>query len=316
MASAAKATIAICTYDRYDLLPKAIASAAGQALPPADYRILVIDNSPDYQRALAFGKTFGEIANLSYIVEKTPGLSNARNLAARICETPVIAFIDDDAIAEPDWLAELLAAYDAFGAKTMIVGGRVDPIWGAPRPPWLPDALLGYLSVVDYGGDARPARPAEWFAGTNISFRTEAILKNGGFATNLGRIGSGNSLLSNEEIQLLERIRERGGKLVYAPKAGVRHLVDEKRLSRTWFRKRAAWQAMSDFMMNADKAAATGSNAWQGALRYFNKMPPHERTIRGLAYDTDDPELFEGQIGAIYMSVVLLLTGFQGVALD
>ncbi len=194
----------------------------------------------------------------------------------------------------------------------MIVGGRVDPIWSAPRPAWVHDSMLGNLSVVDWGGEARVASPEEWVAGTNISFRVSAILENGGFRTNLGRIGSGSSLLSNEEVQLVEKIRASGGQLVYAPDARVEHLVDLRRLTQTWFRKRAAWQAFSDFMMDPDRQATQAKEHWPGLIGYFNAMPPHERTVRGLLYETEDPDLFCRQTGAVYELMTLLLAGFRG----
>ncbi|HLY55968.1 MAG TPA: glycosyltransferase family 2 protein, partial [Stellaceae bacterium] len=172
-AANARITVSICTYDRYDVLPKAIESVAGQSLSRDRYRILVVDNSPDRRKAEAFGHRFETLPNLSYVTEATPGLSNARNLSARICDTPFVAFMDDDAIAAPDWLAEVLTAFEQFGASAMVVGGRVDPLWETPRPPWLHDALLGNVSVVDWGGETRAAAAHEWLAGTNISFRTE-----------------------------------------------------------------------------------------------------------------------------------------------
>jgi GT2 family glycosyltransferase len=224
--------------------------------------------------------------------------------------------MDDDAIAAPNWAAELLNAYAAFGPSAMIVGGRVDPIWSEPRPAWLPDEKLGNLSVVNWGGEARIAEPREWVAGTNISFRVEAILQYGGFARNLGRIGSGASLLSNEETHLVEKIRAAGGLLIYAPEASVRHLVDERRLSPTWFIKRSAWQAISDFMMSPDTQVAQAENRWRNVTHYFNRLPPHLRTVRGLMTENEDPEMFEAQMGAVYELTVLMLSGFEGVKLD
>jgi glycosyltransferase involved in cell wall biosynthesis len=308
--------LCICTYNRYDLLPKAIESAMAQTLPKNQYDILVVDNSPDHKRAAAFGKKFAAVKNLSYVVEETPGLSNARNLAASLSRAPIIAFMDDDAIAAPNWAEEILGAFERFGPSTMIVGGRVDPIWSAPRPAWVHDSMLGSLSVVNWGGDARVAKLEEWVAGTNISFRISAIVENGGFPRNLGRIGSGSSLLSNEEVHLVEKIRASGGTLVYAPNARVDHLVDLRRLTRTWFRKRAAWQALSDFMMDPDRQAKDANEQWPNLVKYFNAMPPHERTVRGLLYDTDDPGLFRWQTSAVYMLTTLLLAGFEGVELD
>jgi glycosyltransferase involved in cell wall biosynthesis len=314
--SAPDIALCICTYERYDLLPKAIASLARQSLPPDRFEILVIDNSPDHRRAEAFGRKFGTAPNLRYVIEKTPGLSNARNVGAALSKAPIIAFIDDDAVAAPNWAEELLRAYAMSGEGAMVVGGRIDPIWSAPRPAWVHDDMLGNLSVVNWGGDTRVAAPGEWVAGANISFRVAAILDNGGFPLNLGRIGSGSSLLSNEEIQLLERIRAKGGQVIYAPHAVVDHLVDVRRLKREWFRKRAAWQALSDFMMNPDRQAADARAHWPALLKYFNALPPHERTVRGLLHPTDDPELFRWQTSAVYMMTTLLLAGFEGVELE
>jgi glucosyl-dolichyl phosphate glucuronosyltransferase len=198
----------------------------------------------------------------------------------------------------------------------MIVGGRVDPLWGAPRPPWLHDSMVASLSVIDWGGETRVAKADEWFAGTNIAFRTKAILDHGGFATNLGRIGSGASLLSNEEVQLLERIRTARGRLVYAPDASVKHLVEPKRLTRSWFRKRSAWQALSDFTMDPERFSGEAPQYWKDVVSYFNALPPYERTMRGMALDTDDPDLFRWQLGAIYNMTIITMAGYEGVTLD
>jgi len=315
-AAAPRISVAICTHNRYDLVSKAVASAAAQDLPPDQFHILVIDNSPDTERAAAFGSRFEGIENLSYVHETTPGLSNARNLAAVTCGTEFISFLDDDAIASPQWLREVLHAFDAFGDSAAIVGGRVLPIWGAPRPPWLHDKMLGSVSVVDWGGDLRLAEAGEWFCGANISFRTSAILDCGGFATNLGRKGSGSALLSNEEIKLVAEIKARGGLMIYAPLAVVDHLVEPKRLTHSWFRKRMAWQATSDFLMDPDQFTAKGTEQWLGVRNYLAARPPHERSVRGLLIDTDDPELFHWQLGAIYTLTAGLLAGFEGADLD
>ncbi len=312
MTSGPRIAISICTYNRYDVLPKAIESAIEQSTPASQYRVIVVDNSSNREVARSTAATYRKRPQVTYLVEERAGLSNARNVSARECGTDFIAFMDDDAIADRDWIKEILNAFDSFGPQTAIVGGRVDPIWGAPRPPWLHDAMLGSLSVINWGGKARVAGPQEWFAGTNIAFRTDTILQNGGFSTGLGRIGSGVSLLSNEEVQLVARIQNRGSQLVYAPAARVGHLVDASRLTRTWFRRRAAWQAVSDFLMDGERFANEIPRYWEETVQYFNALPPHERTIRGLILDTDDPALFRWQTNATYMMTMMMLAGFQG----
>src|SRR5687768_7024674 len=84
--------------------------------------------------------------------------------------------------------------------------------WDSPRPPRLPDSLLGYLSVLDWGdeGPARELRANEWIVGCNIAFDKDLLLSLGGFSRALGRIGTGGALLSSEEIDVIERLQRAG----------------------------------------------------------------------------------------------------------
>ena len=275
--SSPRISVCICTYNRYDLLPKAIDSALSQSLSSADYRIVVIDNSPDHEAAQEFGRQYSDEPLITYHVELTPGLSNARNVGAQMCGTDFISFMDDDAIADPHWLKKILEAFDAFGERVAVVGGKVDPIWEEPRPQWLEDSLLGYVSVVNWGGEVREAAETEWFAGTNITFRTSAVLEHGLFDVKLGRVGGGANLLSNEEVELVRRIREAGGLAIYQPEAMVRHLVERRRLTQHWFRKRVAWQAVSDFLIQ------TLGDAFVGVIwreRLVNELRERSRNER------------------------------------
>lgn len=248
-----RVTAALCTYQRYDLLARALESLRRQSLPAADYRILVVDNSPDPEHAAAFGRRFAGEAQLTYLVEPRPGLSNARNVALAACDSEIIAFMDDDAEASPSWLASLLEAFAAVPAAAA-VGGRVLPRWGAPRPAWLHQRLLGYLSVVDWGGSRRDAGREEWLAGTNLAFRRDRLRALGGFSLDLGRDGSRDHLLSNEELEIVEQLRAAGDRVLYEPAALVWHLVPPERLTQDWFRRRVAWQALSNHLMRTERS--------------------------------------------------------------
>lgn len=312
--TAPRITICICTYDRYDVLPKAIESAKAQTLDQSLYRIIVVDNSPDHAQAEEFGRAYHKPPFLTYHIEETPGLSNARNVGTRDCGTEFIAFMDDDAIASNGWLENLLIGFDRFGENVAVVGGRVDPIWGTERPLWLGDRMLGYVSVVNWGGEMRIANEKEWLAGTNIAFRTATVTEAGGFDVNLGRKGGGSSLMSNEEVMIVNHLRNKGLRSVYSPEASVRHLVERKRLQRSWFRRRVAWQAVSDYTAEAQAAASSVRKYWEVVTNYLFSLPPAERTIRGLYYDTDSPELLQQQLDAIYIVTLAQLSGFEGIA--
>lgn len=308
--SSAKVTAVICTYNRYELLEKAIASLVAQSLPNSELEILVIDNSPSEALSNENGKKYKGISNLRWIYERTPGLSNARNVASREARADLIAYLDDDAIANPSWAASICHTFEEFGDTCQVVGGKVNPIWGSPRPSWLGDALLGYLSVVNYGDESRFLREGEWIAGANIAYRADILRQMGGFDVSLGRVGSGSSLMSNEEIALSEKIKRHGGRIVYDPTASVEHLVDASRLTQRWFRRRVAWQAVSDCVGASTGAGrADAIEKWKAIKTYFLHCHPADRSVRALASEQLEDGSFQWQLATIYDFTICLLSG-------
>jgi glucosyl-dolichyl phosphate glucuronosyltransferase len=231
-------TAAICTHNRATLLPAAIDSLLAQNLPPTNYEILVIDNASTdetpqvIQRYL---KAPGSIA-LRSAVQPVLGLSHARNLAVEMAAGEVIAFLDDDAVASPDWLAALLDAY-AMHPDVWAVGGKVLPLWQGERPAWLTDDLLPQLSMLDFGDAVRPLKAGELLHGVNFSCRRYAFDQIGLFRTDLGRQGI--ALLGSEESEFQQRILRHGKGVVYTPLADVHHWVMAERLLQWYFIRRA-----------------------------------------------------------------------------
>src|SRR5271156_2257668 len=151
--------------------------------------------------------------------------------------------------------------------KIIVVDNSPDQA-GAPRFRGRPDcasldrretgvdgqALLGYLSFVDLGHELRELSAGERLAGCNITFDKACLIAAGGFSRELGRTGSGSTLLSNEEIEVSGRVRATGKLAIYAPKAVVEHVIPPERLTQAWFRRRAAWQAVSDLLSGPELA--------------------------------------------------------------
>ncbi len=247
-------TAVICTYNRYDLLPEAIESLLKQDVPADLFEIIVVDNSADQAAATRFGGRYAGLSNLTYLVETKPGLSNARNRGTAAAVGRVVAFIDDDARACPSWAKGLLHAHTAFEGRAGIVGGPIVPRWIDEKPTWIGEPMLGYLTVIDLGHELRELSAGEWLAGCNISFDRVSLIAAGGFSTRLGRMGSESTLLSNEEIEASERVRAMGKLAIYTPKAVVEHVISPERLTQSWFRRRAAWQAVSDLLSEPELA--------------------------------------------------------------
>ncbi len=307
--TAARITAAICTYRRYDLLAGAVGSLVRQSLPAEDFRIVVVDNSPDAAVSAEHAGRWADRPNLLWLHERTAGLSHARNVATAATETPLIAFLDDDAVADEDWLEALLEAYETLGPPAHIVGGRVRPRFGAKRPAWLNDRLTAYLSVCDFGDDIHFLQPGEWVVGANISYRTERLRLAGGFSVALGRVGDGAALMSNDELEVADRIHAAGGLTGYTPRAEVEHFVPAERLTQDWFRRRIAWQAVSDFVHAPRVMQEGGAEAWQQLKDYLATCPPADRTMRALAIPQTDPDDFAAQMAAVKNTLMALLSG-------
>jgi glycosyltransferase involved in cell wall biosynthesis len=309
---APRLSVAVCTYNRYDVLPDAIDSLLKQDCEPGFLDIMVIDNSPDQVAAETFSQRYSSEPRIRYILETVPGLSNARNLAASLARADLIAFIDDDAIAAPDWSASIVRAFEAAGERAAVIGGRVLPRWVSSKPVWLSDDLLKYLTVIDWGGSLRELPSDQWLAGCNIAFDKNALIAVGGFSRALGRIGPGLSLLSNEEIEVMERIRATGRVSLYCPEAVVEHVIDPARLKRNWFRRRAAWQAVSEFVKDPERTTAYAPAAAEHirlVLRTGSRQSP-----LGFFRQVEDPEEFKRDVGLTYDLVVATLAG--GIEID
>lgn len=208
----------------------ALASLRRQRRAP-DEVIVVVDHDPrllDWVRRSA--------PDVTAIANRGPrGLSGARNTGVRAARAPVLAFLDDDAVAAPDWLERLAAPY-ADGAVAG-VGGAVLPRWRTRRPGWFPEEFAWVVGC-SYRGLPEGRAEVRNLIGCNMSFRREAITEVGGFAGSLGRVGA--RPLGCEETDLCIRIAMRipGARLVYEPAAAVWHDVPEERARWRYFRRR------------------------------------------------------------------------------
>ncbi|MBA2127236.1 glycosyltransferase [Hyphomicrobium methylovorum] len=256
--------VVVSTFNRYDCLDDALQALLRQDY--ANYEIIVVDNSPDQNAARNYGERYAGSDRITYRLEPVAGLSRARNIGVSNSSGSIIAFIDDDAIAEPNWVSEIAAAFTSF-PNAGVAGGRIFPRWSSEPPVWLTPKLYDYLSLVDLGDEMREVAPGEYLAGCNIAFLRSALSAVGGFAENLGRKGGSTTLLSSEETELTERIRRAGQSVIYNPRAAVHHIIDPARLSEEWFCKRVAWQAVSDFMADSEAMQRYAPKAAKRAMR-------------------------------------------------
>ena len=280
----------ICTHNRAAVLPGALRSLAEQTLAAESYEIIVVDNGSHDETQAIVGARLSQLPNLRYVHEPKLGLSNARNTGWSHATGPIVAYLDDDAMASRDWLERILAAFETLQPTPGCVGGRIDPVWEVPRPAWLPDYCLPFLIVCDLSPDPVALPAGKFLVGTNMAFPRRLLEALGGFPVELGPIGA--RFGSGEETMLQRWIRAQGHALHYDPAIRVRHQIPESRLSQRWLLRRMYWEGLS---RARQRLFNEPPDLWQ-RLRLvgiaLGKLTSSPRRLLALLSASDAPEIF------------------------
>jgi glycosyltransferase involved in cell wall biosynthesis len=231
------ASIVIPTHNRAALLDALLASLHAQTVPAEEYEIVVADNRWTDATAAVVASWVGRHPGIRRVYVPEPGVSRARNAGLAAARGPVVAFVDDDVLTDPGWLAGVVGAFARWPAAGMVCG-PADLRLGARAPWWFGPETASWYSTVDFGSEARILRdPDEVPWGLNLAVRTDLARAAGGFAEHLGR--SRGNLRGGEDVHLVARIRRAGNPVVYEPRAAVHHVVTEDRLRLGWLLRRA-----------------------------------------------------------------------------
>jgi glycosyltransferase involved in cell wall biosynthesis len=227
-------TAAICTYNRCESLQDTLRSLEAQALSGGvQLSILVVDNnSTDRTREVVevFARTSRHRTRC--LAEPRQGVGHARNRALLASESDYLAFIDDDAVAAPDWIERVIRCFEETRAD--MVGGKVEPLWSVERPRWLSDDLLGPIMRLDFGPGRKTLAPGSaYFLTTNCAVRRVSVARYGLVDGSLGR--RGDRWIGGEDPDWCRRWLKLGARLVYEPSAVVRHKVEPQRVTPEFF---------------------------------------------------------------------------------
>ncbi|HKD74842.1 MAG TPA: glycosyltransferase, partial [Ktedonobacterales bacterium] len=167
--------VVICAFaaERWDALVRAVTSVQHQATPSDEIVVVVDHNHRLLQRVRDELPHVIAVAN-----DGQRGLSDARNSGIAASTGEIIAFLDDDAVAGPDWLAQVGAAYD--DKAVIATGGTIIPIWQGKRPAWLPEEFYWVIGCT-YRGLPTTAQAVRNPIGANMSFRRQVFEAAGGF---------------------------------------------------------------------------------------------------------------------------------------
>jgi glucosyl-dolichyl phosphate glucuronosyltransferase len=301
MAERSNISVVICAYsdDRWDDLHASIESVRAQSVPAHEIVVSVDHNPRLFSRVQANNPDIVVAEN-----RETRGLSGARNSGIAASSGAIVAFLDDDAAAAPDWLGWLVQGY--ADEQVLGVGGAIEPVWLGGRPWWFPEEFRWVVGCTYLGMPDRPASVRN-LIGCNMSFRREVFDEVGGFQSGIGRLGT--RPLGCEETELCIRVRQRWPEktLFYDPRAVVHHQVPASRGQWRYFRSRCYAEGLSKALVSQFVGAGDGLASER---TYTMRTLP-----RGVASGVRDSVLQRNAVGvaraaAITSGLAITTTGY------
>ncbi|MGA9771362.1 MAG: glycosyltransferase family 2 protein [Blastocatellia bacterium] len=264
-----KYSVIIATYNRADDLRETLKSLA--MLSPSDaWEVIVVDNnSRDHTKTVVTEAARWFPVELTYIFEKEQGRCAAMNAGIRVARGEIIVTTDDDVRVGPEWLDAARRALD--NSSCDYVGGKVLPIWGSPRPDWLPNRggrHWAVIALLDYGPD--PIELGKRVPiGVNMAFRRDAFARAGLWDNRVGR--KAGTLLGQEVREWGLRAKAAGLRGFYAPEMVVNHIIPSDRLKKRYFRRWFYWHGISRAMLY--EQARVDMEAPEESTLDYSKVP-------------------------------------------
>ncbi|MFF5921918.1 glycosyltransferase [Streptomyces flavochromogenes] len=224
-----RTSVVVATRERPASLARALDSLLAQDHP--DFELIVVDNAPRTTdtHELVTRKYAEHADRVRYVREDTPGLATAHNTGLAAAEGAVLAFTDDDVIADPRWLSALTAPFAADPGLGCVTGLILPARLGTPAQ----------ILLESHGGFAKgfaprlydPAHPpadeplfpftaGSFGSGANMAFRAEALRRAGGFDP---ATGTGTAARGGDDLYAFVAVLSAGFRLRYTSEALVWH---------------------------------------------------------------------------------------------
>ena len=201
------------------------------------FEILVVDNnSTDNTPAVVASLQINSPVTLRYSHEPRQGNAYARNTGVEQAHGPIVAFIDDDVVAAPNWVDTIKSAFDR-DPQLSFVGGKVLPLWDHDPPSWLTHSHWAPLALLDYGDKEKEIAglmPLGLLT-ANIAFKKEVFAEGARFSPSLQRVKD--SIGSMEDTEFLMRLCRSGRTGRYLPQLITWAVIDPERLTKAYHRR-------------------------------------------------------------------------------
>ena len=297
-------SIIICSYNRATYIVNAIDSLVQQSYSPSKFEVIVVDNNST-DNTTDVVNTY--IANnhthhLIYLNEPKQGASHARNTGAAIAKGQLLSFMDDDAVAAPNFLQEI----ENFHMQNPTVsgfGGIITPLYIPNKPTWMSHHVSSLVGNFNYGNTIKEFSPNRYPLESNMVVTAIAFNQISGFNTTiLGVVGT--LRIGGEGKDFFMRLKAQGHKVYYVPNIAVQHVVEVIKLTPEYMYRVASGIGRGE----RTRIASGGAIAFtQKLIEYTYKLGG--AVVLGLGYTIKgNPQ----QFWPIVMYRVNALKGFLG----
>lgn len=224
-------SVVICTYNRALYLSDALNSLYAQTLSKQYFEVIVANNnSTDQTEELCkqYIDTHPDM-RIIYLNEKEQGASFARNTGAAIAASPLLCFMDDDAIANNDYLSRIVQFFETH-PNSGGLGGRIIPRYIPSEPGWMSHYVSSMVGNFDYAPQVSAFRPGKYPLESNMIVPKLLFDKIGGFNTALPGV-KGELRIGGEGKDFFFRLQALEHAIYYDPNIIVHHVVEVAKLT-------------------------------------------------------------------------------------
>jgi glycosyltransferase involved in cell wall biosynthesis len=296
-------SVIVCAHTtrRWANLKDAVASISRQTLPALE-TVVVIDFNDELERLAR-----AELTQVLLLPNtRARGLSGARQTGADAARGTILAFLDDDAAADPDWLERLVEAY--ADPRVLGVGGTISPAWEGARPTWFPPEFDWVIGCT-YAGMPLERAHVRNPIGANMSMRATVFEQAGAFDPRLGRAhGSAALTGSAEETEFCIRAARAhpGSYWIFEPLARVEHAVPVERATFRYFARRCWVEGTAKALL----AGIAGSEDGLSSERAYVRSVLPRAVVRDLARGVHGDRGGIGRAGAIAAGLAITVAAY------
>ena len=234
-------SVIIPTFNRGDMLCQAIEALCHQEDPGCLYEIIVADNgSTDGTHQVVETLKKNNSIPIRWVLEPRSGSHFARNTGFKAAKGEILGLIDDDIIVDPNWVKNIVKAYD--NPEVSCAGSKITVRWINGEPPGWIEPYKAVLGELDLGPKLIELHYPQMINAGNFSIRKEVLLKVGGYNP---CNAPGDKLVGDGECGLGSKVYRSGGRIFWVPNAASYHLQDASRITLSYMRRRARFNGMS-----------------------------------------------------------------------